>query len=168
MKMSVPRAGLFVATLVGFAAATWAIGAAGLGDVLRIVGRLGAGGFALLCGWSMLQLAALGAAWLAVAPGERWTRLLLFTWARVVRESVSDLLPFSQVGGIVIGGRTLTDGWTGAGMSGGAGGGVPVPIADAVLIADLVTEMASQLLITLMGLSLRCRCWRGRQSCAVW
>lgn len=140
--MTLTRLGVLLATLAGLTAAAWAFGAAGLHDVLRVAGRLGLGGFALLCGWSMLQFGALGAAWLAAAPGQGWGRLPLFTWARVVREAVSDLLPLSQLGGIVVSGRTVTQ------------GGVPVPVAYGALLADMVTEMASQLALTIFGLVL--------------
>lgn len=104
--------------------------------------RLGAGGFALFCLWALGTFALLGAAWLAAAPGERAGRLPLFAWARIVREAVSDLLPFSQLGGLVVSARTLVQ------------AGVPVPVTWASLLADMVTEMASQLALTLLGLAL--------------
>jgi putative membrane protein len=84
----------------------------------------------------------LGAAWLAAAPGRTAGDLPRFAWARAVREAVSDLLPFSQIGGLVVGARTLT-------LS-----GIGAPAVYGSLLADLVTEMASQLIITLAGLGL--------------
>jgi len=83
----------------------------------------------------------LGAAWLSAAPGEPAGRLRLFTWARLVREAVADLLPFSQIGGLIVGTRVL------------AAHGVPRARVYASMIADITTEMASQLLFTLFGLA---------------
>jgi putative membrane protein len=75
-----------------------------------------------------------------IAPGERVARIGLFVWARLIREAVADLLPFSQIGGLIVGTRVLV------------GRGVPSSRVYASMIADLTTEMASQALFTLFGL----------------
>ena len=136
------RLGILLATLAGLAIAGWAIGRAGAAEVVHAVGRLGLGGFLLFCLWSLGQFVLLGAAWLTVAPGVAPGRIGLFAWARMVREAVSDLLPFSQLGGIVVSSQTVV------------AGGVPGALAAAALLADLVTEMASQLALTAIGLAL--------------
>jgi putative membrane protein len=59
----------------------------------------------------------------------------------LIREAVADLLPFSQIGGLIVGTRVL------------AAHGVPTPRVYASMIADMTTEMASQLLFTLFGLA---------------
>lgn len=66
----------------------------------------------------------------------------LFAWARMVREAVSDLLPFSQLGGIIVSVRTLT------------AAALPSTRVHASLVVDMTTEMASQLAYTLFGLAL--------------
>ncbi|WP_174279870.1 lysylphosphatidylglycerol synthase domain-containing protein [Sphingomonas bacterium] len=136
------RAGVLLATMAGMAAAWWAFGRAGLASVATVALRLGPGGFVLFCAWALATFVLLGAAWLAAAPGEGAGRLGLFAWARMIREAVSDLLPLSQLGGIVVSARTLVQ------------AGVPVPVTCGSLMADLVTEMASQLALTLLGLAL--------------
>jgi putative membrane protein len=83
----------------------------------------------------------LGGAWLAAAPGEPIRKIGLFCWARIVREAVADLLPFSQIGGLVVGARVLL------------GRGMIAPRVYASMIVDLTTEMASQFLFTLFGLA---------------
>ncbi len=104
--------------------------------------RLGIGGFLLFCLWSLGTFGLLGAAWLAAAPGERAARVGLFAWARMVREAVSDLLPFAQLGGIVVGTRTLIV------------AGVPQARVYGSFVVDMTTEMAAQLVYTLFGLAL--------------
>ena len=136
------RAGLLLATVLGLIVAVWMFGAAGFADVATIAGRIGAGGFLLFCLWSLATFLLLGAAWLAAAPGERMSRIGLFAWARMVREAVSDLLPFSQLGGIVLGARSLST------------AGVPTARVYGSLVVDMTTEMAAQLVYTLFGLAL--------------
>lgn len=129
-----------VAVAIGFSAAVWAIGKVGLGELLNAVDRLGIGGFAALCGYTIATYAVLGAAWFAAYPGIGATRLPLFGWARAVREASSDLLPFSQIGGLVVGTRTLL------------AQGLSAPRIYAATIVDLTTEMAGQFVLTLFGL----------------
>lgn len=136
------RIGLLIATLIGLAVAAGTIGAVGLGDVLRAVAAVGVIGMASFVLWSVGVLALLGMAWIAVAPGEAPDRLWLFIWARTTREAATDILPFSQLGGLVVGARTL------------AAFGVLQPVIYASMIADLTTEMAAQLLFTLGGVAL--------------
>ena len=138
-----PRLNLAIvaAMLVGLAVAVWAFAANGLSDILHVVARMGAGGLLLYCGWSCGVFLLLGAAWLAAAPGEAGGKLGLFAWGRAVREAVADLLPFSQLGGIVVGARTI------------ANGGVAIHRVYASLIVDMTTELASQLAFTLFGVA---------------
>ena len=122
--------------------AVWTIGATGLGAIVSVARRLGIGGFVLYLGYSLGVFVVLGAAWWAAAPGERVERIGLFTWARLIREAASDLLPFSQIGGIVVATRMLGD------------AGVPRPRVYASMIADMTTEMASQVVFSLFGVAL--------------
>ena len=103
--------------------------------------RVGPAGFIAFCVYTGGIFVLLGAAWLASAPGEPLRRLGLFVWARMLREAVADLLPFSQLGGIVVGTRSLLL------------AGVPSARTYASLIVDMTTEMASQLVFTLFGLA---------------
>jgi putative membrane protein len=133
---------MLLVTFAGLAAAIWAFGSIGFGSVVAVAGRIGVGGFALYCLWSLGVFAVLGAAWLAVAPGEPLARLGRFTWARGVREAVADLLPFSQIGGIVVGVRTLISRT------------IPTSRIYASFVVDMTTEMAAQLVFTLFGLAM--------------
>ena len=135
------RAGILLATVAGLGAAVWAFGSAGLDKVLVAASRIGPTGFMAFCVWTGGIFVLLGGAWLASAPGEPARRLGRFVWARMLREAVADLLPFSQLGGIVVGTRSLLL------------AGVPPARVYASLIVDMTTEMASQLVFTMFGLA---------------
>ncbi len=131
------RALLLLVTLAGLAAAAWVVRDVGLAPVLAAVRAIGPGGFLLYCAYSLVVLALLGGAWRAVAPGGG--PVAAFVWARTVREGATDVLPFAQIGGLVVGGRVL------------AARGTPGELVYASMIADMTTEMGSQALFTLFG-----------------
>lgn len=134
--------GLLVATVIGLAVAAGTVGTVGLREVLAAMGSIGVIGMAAFVAWSVGVLGLLGMAWLAVAPGEAIDHLPRFVWARTTREAATDILPFSQLGGLVVGARTL------------AAAGVPQPVLYASMIADMTTEMAAQLIFTLGGVAM--------------
>jgi putative membrane protein len=129
-------------TVAGLTVAVWAFGATGWGGVIEALARMGPGGFLLFCLWFLGVFLLLGAAWLSAAPGQPAARLWLFAWARMVREAASDLLPFSQLGGVVLGARTLIV------------HGIVSRRANAALLVDMTTEMAAQLVFTVTGIAL--------------
>ena len=129
-----------IATLAGLAVAVWTIGAVGLARLADVAATLGLGGFALICLASLLLFTLLGGAWLAALPGGRLDQLGAFAGARIVREAANDLLPFSQLGALVLAMRAL------------AGIGVPTPRIGAALIVDLTTELATQAAVTVFAL----------------
>jgi putative membrane protein len=131
------RAVILLLTLLGLAAAAWIVGSVGVAPVLAAITSVGAVGYVAYCLYTLLVLGLLGAAWRAVAPGGG--PVGAYIWARTVREGATDVLPFAQIGGLVVGGRALT------------ARGVPSDLAYASMIADLTTEMASQLVFTLFG-----------------
>lgn len=133
------RLAALLLTALGLAASAWLIGATGARQVFSAIAGIGAAGFLVLCAYSGLILVILGAAWFAVAPGLAPRQVRTFIWARTTREAATDVLPFSQLGGLVIGARTV------------AAGGVPEPLVLASFVADLTTELAAQLLFTLFG-----------------
>lgn len=128
---------VFLLTIVGLIAAAAVVGSVGVAPVFAAIGSIGAAGYIGYCLYSALVLLVLGLAWRAVAPAGG--PIGDYVWARTVREAATDVLPFAQIGGLVVGGRTL------------AARGVPAPLAWASMIADLTTEMAAQLVFTLFG-----------------
>lgn len=131
---------LLLATAVGLGGVLWALGRVGLAEVLRAVGRVGVPGFLALCLLSLATFLPLGGSWLAAAPGEPLRRLGRFAWGRATRDAANDLLPFSQLGAIVVGVRTLA-----------AAGVAPVTVYAATIV-DMSTEMAAQIVFTLFAL----------------
>ena len=136
------RLAFLIATILGLAVAGWVLASLGLSSVLGAMARIGPWGFALICLWSLGVLTVLGIALHVVAPGEPVRRVGWFIWSRAAREAATDVLPFSQLGGLVVGARTLEQ------------GGVARPVVHAALIADLTTELAAQLLFTLFGVAM--------------
>lgn len=136
------RLWLLLTTVLGLAVAVWAFGVTGWEGIIKALSRMGPGGFLLFCLWFLGVFLLLGAAWLSAAPGEPIVRLWLFSWARMVREAASDLLPFSQLGGVVLGARTLVV------------HGIVSRRANGALLVDMTTEMASQLVFTAIGIAL--------------
>jgi len=92
----------FVGVLAAIVLVVWS----GFGRVSASLSSVGYWGFALLCAFQVFVAAVLGIAWRVIAPVATGRRGLaldgLFIWARLVRDAC---LPFSQLGGMVIGAR---------------------------------------------------------------
>jgi len=139
MKSTMWRAGMIIVTLIGLALAAHAIEPLSLATIGRLIDNLGWPGFLAYVFYSLLLFVVLGAAWLLVMS-ERWSYLPAFVWARMLREAASDLLPFSQIGGVVVGADSLI------------ARGLPGASVYAAMTADLTTELVSQALFTILGI----------------
>ena len=114
----------------------------GLRPVLDAAAGVSPLGFLGVCVAWLAVLVLLGSAWMTAAPDAPAGSLAGFAWARTVREAASDVLPFSQVGGLVLGADTAV-----------AATGLSVAAVWASLVVDLTTEMAAQLVYTLGGVA---------------
>jgi len=112
---------------------------AGFAAVVDATASIGWGGFALLCVYALANFAVLGWAWYALMPGAPFPG---FVWGRIVRDAAGEVLPFSQIGGILIGVRALVL------------RGMAAPSAFASAIADVTTEMMAQIVFILIGVAL--------------
>src|SRR5271166_1365822 len=102
----------------------------GAGPVTYSLLAVGGAGFAVICSLHLLLIAARGIAWWALLPRTNpWSEI----WARLVRDSASEVLPLSQLGGYVLGARALAV----AGVGGAA--------AAASTIADVTLEVFAQI-----------------------
>jgi glycosyltransferase 2 family protein len=110
----------------------------GAGAVARALLAVGWAGFAAICSVHLALIAVSGIAWWALLPGTSpWTAI----WARLIRDSASEVLPLSQVGGYVAGARAIAV----AGISGST--------AAASTIVDVTLEFFAQIAYTAIALS---------------
>jgi putative membrane protein len=120
-------------TALGVALICYLVTRVGLHAVLAPAASIGWRGFALLCFAMLLLLPLLGAAWGVLQTSPSGVGIKGFIWARMMREAASDVLPFSQIGGMALGVRSLTL------------QGVPSGLALGTLVVDVTTELAAQI-----------------------
>jgi putative membrane protein len=125
---------------LGVAGATLLVGWFGFDRVANAVLSAGIRGFALFCGWQLIVMVVLGAAWRIVVPVPGGWPLAVFAWGRMVRDSAASCLPFSPVGGFVIGARAVTL------------HGISWPTAAISTVVDLTAEFAAEIVFALCGL----------------
>jgi len=107
--------------------------------VIRALLTIGWHGLAAITLIHLALIAVMGIAWWTLLPGTNpWAAI----WGRLVRDSASEVLPLTQVGGYVAGAHALT----GAGVSGIA--------ATATTIVDVTLEFLAQLGYTALALLL--------------
>ena len=127
--------------LLGLAALFFIVWRVGVGSVAVAMARIGWGFLILLAARGALVL-LMGASWWVLGASRADARLWRFAWARLIRDSASECLPLSQIGGFVLGARALT-------ISGVAG-----LFAGASTVVDVTLELVAQLFYLLMGLFL--------------
>jgi glycosyltransferase 2 family protein len=124
----------------GLALGTLLIGWYGFGAIGTAMLSVGAVGFALFCGWQLITMAVLGVSWRLVAPAGGAYRTTAFVWGRMVRDAAASCLPFSVVGGFVLGLRVVT--LTGIASS----------VATLSMVVDLTAEFLAELIFAMAGL----------------
>jgi putative membrane protein len=87
------------------------------------------------------MFALLGAGWFVLEPATGLSQIGRFIWGRAVRDSAGEVLPFSQLGGFVIGARAVNL------------RGVPAPLAFASTVVDVTTEMMGQIVFVLAAIA---------------
>jgi putative membrane protein len=117
---------------LGVGLVVW-LGAGKIWHALMSVGWLG---FAIIVGWQFLTFLVLATAWHVLCPGGRW---LVLVWGRMVREGATNILPFSEAGGLVFGARAI------------ALGGVPFTTSIASSLADIAAEFIGEIPFILFG-----------------
>lgn len=133
------RAGVLalVAGLIGAVALVVWFGVGAIGATIASLGWLG---FAALCLAHAPVVALLGAGWRACLKPVAAASTSGIIWARVLRDAGAEVLPFSEIGGIVVGARAAIL----AGLSGAE--------AAASTLVDLTTEAAAQFAFVALGL----------------
>ena len=136
------RNAIILGLIAGAALLTVLVTHYGAHAIAHAVLTLGWNGFGVILLCHMLLIGLMGLAWWVLGVGRPDVRPLRFVWGRLMRESASEALPFSQIGGFVLGARALT-------LS-----GVRAGYSAASLIVDVTVEMVAQLAYTLIGLAL--------------
>ena len=128
-------------TGLGLALALYLVMYVGVGAVFSAAIAVGWSGFAILCLYSLGVFLLLGCAWYVLLPDSA-TRPWILVWARMVRDAAADVLPFSQLGGILLGVRAAIL------------HGVATSLAFASMIVDVTTEMLAQIIYVALGVVL--------------
>lgn len=131
-----------IAAVIGLTIATGVTAYFNAGKVLAAVAPIGWRGFLAVVGAQAVLFVPLGLAWWVVDPHEKARVAPVFMWGRIAREAASDVLPFSQVGGLVIAARCAIL------------GGVSPASAFGSNIVDVTIEMVAQIIYTLIGIAL--------------
>lgn len=128
------------AFVLGLVATFLLVGHYGFGAVSDALTSIGWTGFLAIAAIHLAIIALCGLAWFALVPPPGKPAVWAFVWGRLVRDAGSEVLPFSQIGGFVLGARALTL------------ARLPARMAAASMVVDVTMEMLSQLAYT--GLAL--------------
>ncbi len=128
--------------LGGLALATVLVVTQGAGDIWRGIAALGWFGLAAIIAFHGGLIALMGTAWWLLGRGRPDAAWVRFAWGRLIRDSGSEALPLSHIGGFVLGARAAAL----AGVSGA--------FAAASTVVDVTVELVAQLAYTLIGLAL--------------
>lgn len=131
-----------IVAALGLALALYLILSIGWSAVLAAAVSLGWSGFAILCAYALGLFLLLGAGWSVLLPTACGAGYRVCLWARMVRDAASEVLPFSQLGGIVLGGRAAIL------------HGLARPLAFASVIVDVTTEMLAQIAFIALGIAI--------------
>ena len=130
---------IVVIAALGAALALYLVAFVGIGAVFSAAVAVGWSGFAIICLYGLALFLLLGAAWYVLMPDSRQS-LWVFVGARMVRDAATEVLPFSQLGGIVFGARAAIL------------KGVAPAAAFASTVVDVTTEMLAQIVFVALGL----------------
>lgn len=135
------RLGALAGTLVGLTLALWLLHSYGTARIVAVLTRAGLFGTLAVIAIHLPQMLCSALGWQAVAaPARSRPPLRTLLWLRWIREAVNNLLPLAQVGGEFVAARLLQR------------RGVPLAQGIAGTIADLMMEMATQVVFTVLGL----------------
>jgi putative membrane protein len=138
------RTRVILGLVVGVALAVALFRVFGTQGIGHAFDNLGWRGFVAVVGYHAALTVVLALPWSQLLRGSAKIHPASFVWARFIRDSASQALPLSPVGGMVLGARALT------------ASGVPGALATASLIVDIGIEMGGLVCYALIGLGLLC------------
>lgn len=133
---------LWFIVALGVALALYLVMFVGLGAVFSAAVAVGWSGFAVLYLYALGLFLVLGTAWYVLVPAAGSMNVWVFIRARMVRDAATEVLPFSQLGGIVLGARAAI-------LQGTA-----PSLAFASTIVDVTTELLAQIAFIALGLAI--------------
>ena len=142
------RLGAVLGALVGLGLIAWLFASFGVGRIFEVIERAGWLGILAVIAFHLPQMFFSALGWQAIAgPGGRPSdgrrlRLRTYLLLRGIREAVNNLLPLAQIGGEFVVARLLQK------------RGVRLAQAVGGTIADLMVEMGTQVLFTVLGIVL--------------
>ncbi|HQU04078.1 MAG TPA: lysylphosphatidylglycerol synthase domain-containing protein [Acidocella sp.] len=128
--------------LAGVAIVTGLVIYFGAGDVLRVLTSVNIYGFIEYIGAQLGITLGLALCWRMLLRSKSRGSFPLLVWGRLVRDATGEFLPFSQVGGFVLGARVITL------------AGVTVPEAVPSTIGHVTTEFLGELVFIGVGLAI--------------
>src|ERR1700716_2590082 len=133
---------IVIIAALGLALGLYLLMYVGLGAVFSAAVAVGWSGFAILCLYALGLFLVLVLSWYVLLPDRSVADPRVFVWARMVRDAATEVLPFSQLGGIVLGARAAIL------------KGVSSPFAFASTIVDVTTELLAQIAFIALGLAI--------------
>jgi putative membrane protein len=137
-----PKLGVAVALIAGVIAAIYLVWSIGFDPVFAAIARAGFGGLALLCLYALVVFVSLAFAWYFLLPRAHRHAVPELYVARLVRDSIAEISPFSPVGGMVAAARLMIL------------KGMNAAYAAASVAADATTEAMAQVVFLAFGLGL--------------
>jgi putative membrane protein len=138
--------GALVGGLIGIGLAVWLLSRYGVAQVIEVFARIGWLGMLAIVLFHLPRMLCCAVGWQVIAgAGGLKSRARTYLQLRWIREAVNNLLPATQIGGEFVAARVLRR------------RGVPVASAIGGTIADLMLEMAIQVLFTVLGIVLLTR-----------
>lgn len=131
--------------LAGLAVITGLVIYFGAAEVLKALTSVRLSGFVEYVVAQLVITLGLALCWRILLRGHLRGSIRLLIWGRLVRDATGEFLPFSQVGGYVLGARVITL------------GGVNPTDAAASTLADVTTEFLGEIVFIGIGLALLAR-----------
>lgn len=136
------KTGILMAAVAGIVLAACLVVAYGTGGIGAALTTAGWPALIAMSAIHVIPLLLSSTSWCMLFPSPPNNAMALFPWARWLRDSVNDLLPFLPIGGELVGARELTVHGVRAGMAG------------ASTVVDLTMELMAQFVFTFMGLAM--------------
>ncbi|MFL5281780.1 MAG: lysylphosphatidylglycerol synthase domain-containing protein [Rhodopila sp.] len=132
----------YILTLIGLLVTVLLLSWFGFDNVVEAVGRVGWPEFGVIVAWQIIIFIVIGLAWDVLMPPRISRRPWVMIWGRMVRDAATNCLPFSQIGGFIVGARAVTL------------HGIRWPTAAASTVVDVTAEFLAEIAFVAVGLGI--------------